>query len=231
MEKLQKFRINFSLISFLHKQPHVADDAKLVGLYNEIMDLRQIIAQTNLPLVLSRSRLFWKKTPRSHLEYMDIVQIAIEGLLTAIDKYVPPFSRVFRSVIIGRVTGSLIADYSQTMLHFFPSDRKTIYRANKARRHSDDIEHITNEINNQEPTNGKQRTIGEVKEILSASSHISIFAHKDDDDGEVMHQYEASNDYRPDVQVEEFEATTKAMTAVNSLPLFEQKLLKMKFGL
>lgn len=163
---------------------------------------------------------------------MDIVQIAIEGLLTAIDKFVPPFSRVFRSVIIGRLTGGLIADYSQTMLHFFPSDKKTIYRANKARRHSESIEVITDELNAQETPGAHLHTVGEVQEILSASSHISLFAAQDDDEtASLINHYATHDSQRPDAQVEELEATTKVMSIMNDLPLFEQKLLKLKFAL
>jgi DNA-directed RNA polymerase specialized sigma subunit len=43
---------------------------------------------------------------------MDLVQIAVEGLISAVDKFVLPFSRAFRAVAIGRITGNFITSYS-----------------------------------------------------------------------------------------------------------------------
>lgn len=102
--------------------------------------------EQNLPLAISQAKIFYSNTPRSHLSYMDIVQIHAQGLLLAIDKFVPPNDarmseanslqayRKFRPVAIGIMARDRVNAYSETPVHFFPKQRLIRYRANKALR-------------------------------------------------------------------------------------------------
>ena len=112
VECLQKFHINYQFVSFVLAQRRWLKRSKVVRLASQISELRNALAIINMPLAISRARIFWSRTPKSQLSYMDLVQICSIGLLSAIDKFVLPFSRVFRSVIIGRCVGDMIESYS-----------------------------------------------------------------------------------------------------------------------
>ena len=64
---------------------------------------------------------------------MDLIQIGTLGLIAGIDKYYGEYQVVYRSVIIGRIVGYYIENYSSTLIHFYPSDKRKIYKANKIR--------------------------------------------------------------------------------------------------
>lgn len=206
-------------------------NGKLNKLHDKIVDLRSKMVECNLPMAINRAKRFWSKTNASHLSYMDLVQIANEGLIIAIDKYVPPFSSVFRSVIIGRISCNTIQNYSETLLHFYPSDRKTLYLANKARMHSQSIEEITQDVNAQD---GKtERSASQVQEIMNASSTVSIESLAvPGEEGHVnpVDLYAAPAYLRPDNQVEELDTMHKLFANIDKLPLLEKKVLLMKFG-
>jgi len=86
-------------------------DSELLKIYGKILELRQELVLMNLPLVISRARIFYSRTPKSHLSFMDFIQIGVAGLLAGIDKYCGEYSRVWRSVVIGRIVGDYISSY------------------------------------------------------------------------------------------------------------------------
>ena len=109
---LSKFHFNFQFIKFTMKARNWGKDSQIRNLYNQIDSLRTEIIEMNMPLAISRTRIFYSKTPPSQLSYMDFVQIGAEGLMSAVDKFCLPYSKVFRSVIIGRIVGNYIESYS-----------------------------------------------------------------------------------------------------------------------
>ena len=127
---LAKYHGNYQQISLMVKSGLIKDQ-ELLDLAIKIRDLRNKIIEMNLPLAISRSRIFWSKTPEFHLSHMDLIQLAVEGLISAIDKFCLPFTSIFRGVIISRVSGAHISNYSETLIHFYPIDKKKLYRANK----------------------------------------------------------------------------------------------------
>ena len=162
---------------------------------------------------------------------MDLIQIANEGLMIAIDKYVPPFSSVFRSVIISRISCNTIQSYSETLLHFYPSDRKTLYLANKARMKSPAIEDITQDVNAQDSKSSLSSS--QVQEIMNASSTVSIESLAvagEENHTNPVDTYAAPAYLRPDNQVEEIDSINKLFANIDKLPLLERKVLLMKFG-
>ena len=82
-----------------------------------------------------------------------MINVAAQGLASAVDKYIGDkkgeYSRVFCSVILGRVSGNLIKLNSETSLHFYPSDRKILYKANaiRSRQGIKDVVELANAIN------------------------------------------------------------------------------------
>lgn len=110
---LLRFRFNWSFIAWALNSRPWPKNSKVVKIANAVNKQRMDILEQNLPLAISQARIFWGKVPRSHLSYMDIVQIQAQGLLLAVDKFVPPNDarlsekqslaryRSFRAVAIG----------------------------------------------------------------------------------------------------------------------------------
>jgi DNA-directed RNA polymerase specialized sigma subunit len=230
---LFKFNINFLFISFVLNAYPWAENSRVRKAAREVYEARKEIIELNMPLAISRARIFRQKTPESYLSYMDLVQISMEGLINAVDKFVLPYTPVFRSVIIGRIVGDLIENYSDTMLHFWPGDKRKIYRANKAQRHqkSEDFDSLSEVVNSgvalDNPTNPS-----EIQNLVSASTHFSLDSPAPDtDDGEkctLSDTYSDTEDVRPDVMVEKAQTYRNLYLAMEGLSILENKFLKMR---
>jgi DNA-directed RNA polymerase specialized sigma subunit len=232
---LSTYRINHPMLSFWLKRLKVTPQnlPSLWAIYQKVESQRMVIARTNAPLALNRCKKFWNTTPHSHLEYMDLIQIAQEGLLTAIDKFVPPFTKVFRSVIIGRITAGHIKEYSSTMVHFLPDDRRIIYKANKCRKDGLSAAATADRIN-QEIGENCALTESDVQDIMSASSHLSLFGKSDDtEEGapSLIDVTPSATTVQPDAVSEKMDVYRKMTRALHCLPMFEQKLLRAHFGI
>lgn len=233
---LKGFRINYPFVKFakgrlLARSPFLPETLELLSIVDKIEKLRIEIVEMNLPLAISRARLFWSRTPKAQLSYMDLVQISCEGLIAAVDKFVPPFAKVFRAVAIGRITGNFIEQYSETLIHFYPSDRRKLYRANKlaGKRAAIDFELLAEQINSvSDPTN--QTTPSEIAELMSAAGCVSTesSASADHDIGSYSDRCSADDCFRPDIQCEQAEAIKVMSEAIKKLSVFEQKLLALK---
>jgi DNA-directed RNA polymerase specialized sigma subunit len=242
-EALKKFHFNFPFISLAINQFGCNKDPVLMGIYNDIRKLRIELVERNMPLAISRARIFWNKTPKAHLSYMDLVQIAAEGMLSAIDKYVLPFSSVFRSVAIGRMVGNFIENYSETTVHFFPVDKRKIYRANKvAHWYSTgsevDYEQIANRVNEGIDQKEHHTTPSEIADLMQAASCVpngafggviqAREAAMDEESADDVSNEDAHDGLRPDVLTEQTDAYRALANAIQQLSIFEQKVLKLK---
>jgi len=236
-EGMFPFAFNYLFVVFAMSQPwtEAAADRELVRMAHVITAVRTQLIVRNMPLAISRARIFWSRTPESHLSYMDFVQISCDGLMSGIDKFVPPFGKVFRDVVIGRIVGNFIEQYSETMLHFFPADKRRIYRAHKhIGRQPDgvDYDEVAEAVNTDVAVE-KKTNASEISELVSAASCVSL------DLGATTnseHGYEgmlpsqlavAPDDTRPDVRAETRSSTQKLVRAMNSLTLVERKLLRL----
>jgi RNA polymerase sigma factor (sigma-70 family) len=249
---LHRFHFNHSFIRFVMTRrnwaeaPNKALTKKILKINQQIVDLRSEIATMNLPLAISRARIFFSWTPQSHLQYMDLVQISAEGLLAAIDKFCLPFSRVFRSVCIGRITGDFIEGYNQTSLHFYPQDKRKIYKAAKLRARQTgpiDFEELADRINaeqaevNGETPGGEVRVpihtdASEISRLLMATALVSADAKprngQDEDMPSIVESVASDESLRPDVRVEASEAHNVLQAAISELPMKQQKLFRMR---
>jgi RNA polymerase sigma factor (sigma-70 family) len=235
VELLYKFHINFQFISFVACRFQWSPDSQIIKLAQQIADLRTELTEMNMPLAISRARIFWSRTPKSQLTYMDLIQIACEGLISAIDKFVLPFSRVFRAVAIGRITGNFIQLYSETLVHFFPVDKSKLYRANKLISKFSSTGHVDyeklSEAVNIDVDNTHRTDASEIADLLSAASCLSIDCPPANQvEGEIpvgISRFAAPSSSQPDIQYENYEVMTHLEKAILCLPLREQKLLKM----
>jgi DNA-directed RNA polymerase specialized sigma subunit len=186
----------------------------------------------NVPLVINRASIFWSRTPRSNLSFMDLVQIGVEGLIAAVDKYCGQYSEVYRSVIIGRIVGLYIRSYSSTMIHFYPQDKRKLYRANKFRaKHADGTYSLDELVDNVTTKDGETNESEIVNLLAAASMVVQRESSWGDDDSHRNDGIEGCPDsvsLQPDSLVEHNEAMNAMHSAIDTLSLLDKKLLLLK---
>ncbi len=177
-KQLYRFNINYPFIEFILRSFNWPKNGKVVAAAQRVFEIRQKIIILNMPLAITQARIFRHVTPDSHLSYMDINQISFEGLINAVDKFCLPYSPVFRSVIIGRSKGDLIESSSETLLHFYPSDKRKIYRANKAQkgqvREEVNFTKLSENVNCSGPKLPSPTTPAEIQQLVAASGTLSM---------------------------------------------------------
>lgn len=234
-KSLYQFGINYNFVDYVLRNFKFQRNSIPARYARDVFKARQELIEVNMPLAISRARIFRKATPESHMEYMDLVQTSMLGLTAAVDKFVLPYTPVFRAVIIGRAVGNMIDAYSATMLHFKSSDKTKLYRANKARARGNELtpEQIACRVNSASTDGHNLTTESEIASLMSASSHVSADQPMLEtvDEGEDMdsgvERYAAPNTAQPDVLVEEAQLSRALRRTLNGLPLFERKLIQM----
>jgi DNA-directed RNA polymerase specialized sigma subunit len=242
---IYKYRINWSFVSWVLSVRNWRPSSPIRVLANEIFAMRKELLEENLPLAISQARAFYAATPRSHLTFMDVVQIQCQGLLLAIDKFCPPNEkgmteeesldayRSFRAVAIGIMSRDRVNDYSQTLVHYYPGDRQIIYWANKMlRKFPEDVDHgiIAEEINKNlsGKKNLKKVSADEVADLLATASTVSADYSTEPDGDTVVESAFGDESLRPDVIAEQDSAHNSLMDAIPTLALVERKLLALK---
>jgi hypothetical protein len=118
-EGIYDYHFNFLFAAFAIKQ--LPDNKALNKIFTKIKAIRNKLIEVNTPLAIARSSMFFKKTPKGHLSRMDMIQVAMEGLISGIDKYVCPYEPdQYRHMLIGRILGNNIEEFSldgDTMLN------------------------------------------------------------------------------------------------------------------
>jgi DNA-directed RNA polymerase specialized sigma subunit len=235
-EALKSFGINFHFIEFCKGNWIGLWPKKLEISYNRVKLARTIIVEVNMPLVINRAKIFYRKVPKGHLTFMDMIESASMGLCAAVDKYTGEFKPNFAGVIIGRIVGNLIDIYSETQLHFYPQDRRVLYRANsiRGRQGITDITELTEAVNksfavdlSEGKTAPKAVTVTELSYLMAAASLISSDSNNGEDGFGVY-------DYTPD-DTESVETTLGRKQEIShmarlarKLPLINQKVLRLK---
>jgi RNA polymerase sigma factor (sigma-70 family) len=237
--RLHGFNYNYGFIIFVMKSRKWGKRHPLTKLFKEIHKARNELIEQNMPLAISRAHIFFRSTPTAHLSYLDMIQIAAEGLMSGIDKFCLPYSKKFRHTAIGRMIGNFIENYSQTALHFFPIDKRKIYRANKELRHKDreniDFEALAVQVN-YNLAKEYQTNAAELADLLAASKTISLnvpssFGGDSQPEGEMNELQDfqpASAEWQPDIQVEDANLKKTLILAINQLPMLERKVLYLK---
>ncbi len=229
IDAVVKFRINYRFVRWVLADGHVG--TQLRDLAAQIAKTRHVSATLLIPLALSRVRLFWSRTQRSHLTYLDMVGTAAEGLLACVDKFVPPFLKVYRAVAIGRITSLLIDKYSETSIHFYPGDKRLLYRANKHARKvlGDGLEQLDYDdlVQRIRKENPEERIAPRaLADMMAAASTVSLEGTTGL--GREVRSMAAPSDEAPDALVERREMMRRAGELAASVQLLiERKLLQM----
>lgn len=232
-KELYPYHFNYHFVQFVRRARPWPRGSSLMRIARKIEQSRTELVEMNMPLAISRARIFWSKTQKSHLDYMDFIQIAAEGLMSAIDKFVLPYSPVFRAVAIGRMLGNFIEQYSETTIHFYPTDKRKIYRANKVIgkfKDTVDYQRLADAVN--EGVDEAHRTTpAEIADLLAAASVVSADAQTTNQDGEgsdLLERFASIPEQQPDNVVENTEAFFAMRKASEVLSVFERKLLRLK---
>ena len=198
-------------------------------------EIRNNLCEMNLPLAINRSKIFWSKIPDTHLEYMDLIQASSEGLLIAIDKFVPPFKLVFRSVAIGRMVAYMIEDNSETIIKLSPTERRILYLINKAKNteKKENDEQIFEIVKKTFPN----ITIEYINELINASKTFNIDHQSDSSTSakdaiskkEANVYFKSSNFLEEDIVNNDLRK--KLVPATKNLSILEKKILSLTYGI
>ncbi len=257
---LYRFNFNFLFVQFVLECRKWPAGSKLRKLAEEIKNARKDIIELNMPLAISQARVFWSKAPArtafTHLTFMDFVQIAADGLLSAADKFVGPTAkkfkdpavlrqewRRFRPMACQRIVGNCIESYSETMVHFYPKDKRKLYRANKYLGKNSgaapDFDKVVTAVNRDAkgrmiPSSARTNS-AEISNLLSAASNLGPTDsstinpnNKGDIEENPLDRYASNVEAQPDNQFEKVESTHRMQQAIQQLTLFQQKMLRLK---
>lgn len=242
-KSLYRFRFNYQFVYFVLNTFQWPQNGKVVRTAKKIQDIRRELVEMNLPLAISQARIFWSNTPKSHLSYMDLVQIHCGGLLAGIDKFVPPPTRglteeqsleayrKFRAVALGRMIGDRIDNYSETLLHFYPIDKRKIYRANKLLRHfagEVDYEKLSGMVNHEVEDENHHTNPSEIADLVASASCVSSDALAVNGNESPVDKYVANYEDRPDLAYEQQQSLDLMRKSIVNLPLRERKVLTLK---
>ena len=240
LETMKTFDINYQLIKFIRDNWEGPFPPRAEQLFHRVHRAREILIQNNMPLAINRAKLFYRKTPKSHLSLMDMIGICGMGLVAGIDKYVGEYTPVFRSVCIGRMVGNLIDCYSETMLHFYPSDKRVLYKAHtiRGRKGIDEINDLTGAVNQSFKDDEKEGksipknevTVSELSYLMSAASTVSADQTVSVNDEGSFGVYDYTADESQDIEGDYMarETTARMLALAAKLPLLHRKVLRLK---
>jgi DNA-directed RNA polymerase specialized sigma subunit len=238
-KSLMKFHGNYQLIKYIVDSWGPLP-VKIEKCYEDFLEARRILIENNMPLAINRAKLFYRKTPKSHLNLLDLIDICIYGLVSGIDKYVGEYTHVWRSVCIGRMVGYMIEEYSKTFIRLYPSDKKILYRVNalKYRMNIENIKDLAKAVNDsfykdkeeKKPTPRLPISEEHIRSLLNSTTYTSSYTASGDKEEDVMdiYDYTASPDSNVEEIVENRDTMQKIVSASTDLPVIERKIIKLK---
>jgi hypothetical protein len=230
-ENIKNFHINYKFIVFIIKNWRGNLPKKAVQAWDEHQLVRQKIIENSMPLAINIAMKFYKATPKNHLGLMDMISSSVSGLCTGTDKWVGPFRTVFRSVCIARMKSNIMDLYNQTSLHYFPSDKKIIYKSNllKSREKIEDPELLLEAINHYLKEADDKRVLKdyELNDILNGSNVCSVET-ETDDEGFTIYDTFVDDTSNVEKNVAKRDALKVVLLACKELKIIEQKVIKLK---
>jgi len=211
--------------------------------YNELLESRRILIENNLPLAINRAKIFYNKTPKSHLNLLDLIDICVYGLIVGVDKYADDYKKVWCSVGIGRMVGFMIEEYSKSFIRMYPSDKKILYRANalRGRLKIENIVELTEAVNESfekdkaEGRSAPKLPISEIhiRTLMNSSNYVSADAKSGEnegdgeDEGGNIYDYTAHPEEVEDI-VEKRDTMKKVKEGFVTLEVIEKKIIRLK---
>ena len=235
-EALKQFNVNFHFVKFCKDHWIGLWPKKLELAYLRAEKARTILIENNLPIAINRAKIFYRKTPKGHLTFNDMIEVSAMGVCAGIDKYGGEFKANFLGVCIGRSVGNLIDAYSETAIHFYPGDKRVLYRANsiRGRQGITDIVDLTKAVNDsftQDLKDGKtapkQVTVSELSYLMAASSPVSADSNEGEE-GFGVYNFYADNKDNAEKTLSNKEEWSAITQLARKLPIINQKILRLK---
>jgi DNA-directed RNA polymerase specialized sigma subunit len=235
-EALKVFSINYHFVKFCKDKWLGIWPKKMEVLFRRVETARTVLIQNNMPLAINRAKLFYRKTPKGHLSFMDMIEISSMGLAAGIDKYCGEFRSNFIGVCIGRIVGNLIDAYSETVMHFYPQDRRVLYRANsiRGRQGIQDIEELTKAVNDsfaadlkEGKTAPKSVTVTELSYLMSAATLFSSDSNSGEE-GFGVYSYTKDESENAEEMLGKKQELSLMAKLARKLPIINQKVLRLK---
>lgn len=235
-EALKPFGINFHFVKFCKDHWIGLWPKKLEAIYRRVEKARTVLIENNMPLAVNRAKIFYRKTPKGHLSFIDMIEISSLGLAAGVDKYVGEYKKNYLGVAIGRIVGNLIDAYSETVMHFYPQDRRILYRANsiRGRQGIHDITELTDAVNKsfaadllEGKTAPKSVTVTELSYLMQAASLISADSNIGEE-GFDIYSYTPDPTENAEQQLGKKQQLACMARLARNLPLINQKVLRLK---
>ena len=235
-EALKVFDINFHFVKFCKDSWIGLWPKKLELVYKRVERARTVLVSNNMALAVNRAKIFYRKTPKGHLSFTDMIEVSAMGLCAGIDKYTGEFKKNFIGVCIGRIVGNLIDAYSETVMHFYPSDRRILYRANsiRGRQGITDIEELTKAVNEsfardlaEGKTAPKPVTVTDLYYLMSAASLISSDSNAGEE-GFGVYSYTPDTGENAEELYTRKEEVAQVSQFAQKLPILNRKVLRLK---
>jgi len=231
VQRIKDFNINYKFMKFVIENWRGNLPAKALKNWNEHQYIRQKIIENSMPLAINEAMKFYKAVPKSHLTLMDMINASMSGLCIGVDKWVGPFRTVFRSVCIGRMKSNIMELYNQTSLHYYPSDKKIIYKANllKSREKIEDSEVLLDAINGYLKDNDDKRQLEmyELENLLNGSDMKSVETEIDEEGFSVYDTYFEEENI-VESTIEKADLLKNVLVQCKNLKIIERKIIKLK---
>lgn len=223
---LSEFAINYKFLQWALSNSKVPQQKKMQEMFDEICRIRQRILEQSLPLVINRSRLFQVRTRKFESDAVEFIQVASEGFLSAIDKYVPSKGGNFNGVAVGWMQAKLMAESAEGFLKLSIKERRILYRANLAMyRHGfEDINKILAFVRESYPE--VKREV--LERIIASSRHlasIDVMQENFIDSSEEVDQTDSEEG------IIEKQDHKDLYDAISKLSVLERKVVILKGGL
>ena len=230
VDRIKDFDINFKFIQFVIENWRGNLPEKAKEAYEKHGEIRRLLIENSMPLAINEAMKFFKGVPKSHVNLMDLINSSVSGLASGVDKWVGPFRTVFRSQCIGRMVGNMMEIYNQTFLHFYPSDKKIIYKYNilRSRFKIEDENMILSIINEWLEKAGDNRvlTIYDLQDLVNSSSIVSADSEAEGTDVTIYDSQPDNNDLMD--KVEDLDAMKQISSVSSVLSTMERKVIRMK---
>lgn len=231
INRIKDFHLNYKFLTFIKENWSGNLPKKAQAALDEHHEVRQKIIENSMPLAINQAMRFYRATPKNHVTLMDMINWAIAGLCVGTDKWVGPFNTVFRSVCISRMKSNIMDMYNQTLLHYYPSDKKIIYKSNllKTRNKIEDSDVLLEEINKYLTDIGDKREFEshELDDLLNGTNVHSVEMNTDEDGFCAYDVYEDAHSNTEEI-IEEKETIRNLKIAYKVLNILETKVVQLK---
>lgn len=211
---------------------------ELNSLYLKMDNIRSTLIIDNMPLAINQAKRFFRQVPLSYMEFSDFIGFCAAGLASGVDKWArDEWEPLFRSVCMGRMKGNMIESYSQTMLHFYPQDKRILYKANaiKFRQKIEDIDELAEAVNKafkEDEANGVRPikttvTGASLRLLLAAASHVGADTTATDDETYTVYNTTPDEEDVEDSFVKR-DILNKTRVISKRLPMIQRKILRLK---